>query len=429
MRISPDNNRFLGLVIIGGIVFVGIVYAIWLLFFNKGQVLVEGLPPFTVRFGEKTASCLEKQCVYDLPAKRYRYVISKDGYFDQEGTIEVERGKQLVISYDATFETKTLLPVEYPLPSLPTGYGKHQDSLDDLSLFHLIQDEYPLLRLPKKIRDIIFASSGMQAVIFEDDEVSHYDTQTYVQNEHDVLADAYTVAWNAKEDALYAIVFDDASKKDALVRFTLSDGELEKEVYFLRDIDEYDLSISPDERYVAIVDKTSKTHIVYIIDREQAKRKNIFEGNAVKVGMWSQNGRYFVFEARTMQPEAEYLWLYDTHTAVIEEMSFYTPLDLMTAAPGERAYIVSSDEYTLSGRTRPYFSDFDKAKQALLLDELTKEPSYSLHFFSFPERQTYFVTDMANSVDGIIKRIEIDKPGSIVRLLVGDYYYDIKVQE
>lgn len=429
MRISMDNNRFWGLIIIGAMAVISVIYLLWLMIFNKGQVLVEGIPPFTVRFGEKTARCLEQQCVYDLPARRYRYVISKDGYFDQEGTIEVVRGEHLVLSYGATFETKTLLAVDYPLPSLPAGYGKHQDSLDDISLFHLIQDEHPLLRLPKKIRDIVFAPSGMQAIILEDDTALHYDTQTYIQTEYNMLTDAYTVEWNAEEDALYSIIFDDASKKDALVRVTIPNAAVTKEVYFLRDIDAYDLSISPDERYVMIADKTSRIHILYIIDREEMTRKNIFEGHAVKIGMWSQNGRYFVFEARNMQTEAEHLRLYDTHTGIVEEMPFYTPLDLMTAASDEEAYIVLSDEYTLSGRSRPYFSHFDKAKQALRLDELTREPLYSLHLFSFPQRQTYFVTDIAESIDGLVKRIEIDKPGSIVRLLVNDYYYDIKVKE
>ncbi|MBD3156797.1 hypothetical protein GF369_03130 [Candidatus Peregrinibacteria bacterium] len=429
MRISMDNNRLMGMIILVAMAFVGVVYAAWVLFFNKGQVLVEGVPPFTIQFNGQAEQCLEDQCVYDMAAKRYSYVISKDGYFDQKGTIEVKRGKQVMISYEATFEAKTLLAVDYPLPSLPAGYANYQDALNELSLFHLIQDEYQLLRLPKKIRDIVFAPSGTQAIVLEEEAALYYDTQTYEQTDYDMLADAYTVEWNDAENALYAIVFDDVSKKDALVRMSLSDETVEKEVYFLRDIDTYDLSVSPDERYVMLVDTTSPIHIVYIIDREEMTRNNIFEGHAVHAGLWSRNGRYVVFEGREKQTDVNHLWLYDTQTAVSSKLTFYTPIELMTAAPEEKAYMVSSDEYTLSGQARPYFSHFDTAKHALTLDELTQESSYSLHEFSFSDRQTYFVTDISESIDGAIERIEADTPGSIVRILVDDRYYDIKVRE
>jgi hypothetical protein len=73
---TMDKNKLGGLVIIGLLALGAVFYAAWLLLFNNGQVIVEGLPPFNVNIGGNNYTCLEQQCLYKLGAREYSYKIS-----------------------------------------------------------------------------------------------------------------------------------------------------------------------------------------------------------------------------------------------------------------------------------------------------------------------------------------------------------------
>lgn len=424
-----DKNKILGLAIIGLIILAGIFYAIWIFFFNKGQLIVEGVPPFNVTLGDNNYTCLEQQCLYKLGAREYYYKISKDGYADQTGYMDVLRGKTVIVSYDAVFEAKTLTGVDYPKLSLPVGYSKFKDKLLDISLFHLIQDGYTLQKMPKKINNIFFSPSGGGAILFEDDGVTYYKTDTYTSRDLDMLVDAKAVAWNKNEDAVYSVAYDDASKKDALFRVNLSDRKSEKDVYFLRNVDKYSLSVSPQERYVALIDQTSDIQALYLIDREGKSRTNVFEGHSIQNGQWSRDGNYYIFEGRKLQDDAPSLWMLDTQNSNVEQLPFMAPVRLLSSAPDGKFYFVTTNNYSLSGDTRPYFSNFGDSEESLYVDDLLQSSQISLHLFNIEERETYLVLDLSDVIPAVPEKIEVNEEGGIVRMLLGDQYFDVKVGE
>lgn len=424
-----DKNKFFGLVIIGIIALGAVFYAVWIIFFNKGQVIVEGVPPFNVSFSGSSYTCLEQQCLYKLNAREYSYTISKEGYFDQAGYVDVVRGKSVIISYEEVFEAKPLTGVDYPMLSLPVGYSKFEERLMDISLFHLLQDGYQLSRMPKKNNDIIFSPSGGGAILFEDGAVSYYDTESFEINEIEVLKDAYSIAWNADENAVYSIIFDEASKKDALVRFNLEDESLEKDVYFLRNVDEYSLSVSPDERYIILVDTTSNINTLYVVDREEKTRTNVFEGYAVQEGKWSRDGNYYIFSGKADEAAVPALRLVSSRNENVESLSFNVLPRLISSAPDGKFYFVSTDEYSLSGLVRPYFSSFGGQDDTVMVDDLIAPSVISMHMFDVNERQTVLILELSNAIPEVPEKIEVNENGGIVRLLVEDQYFDVKVGE
>lgn len=429
MQINMDKNRLLGLVIIIAIFVLGAIYAFWLLVFNKGEVIFEGKPPFSVSIGGESHICMEMQCAYTLPAREYSYTISKDGYFDQSGSVSVKRGQRALVSYEAVFEAKSLTGVDYPMPELPIGYSKYQEKLLDISLFHMIQDGYQLQKMPKKINGMEFSPSGNDAILFEDGMVSHYSTGTFEKKIVSSLTGAYSASWNSNENAVYSIVYDEASKKDALIRVDLANGSTGKDVYFLRSVSKYSLSVSPDEKHVFLVDETSDIQTLYLIDREAKTRTNIFEGYAIQKGIWSGDGNYYIFSGKKNKSDAPSLWLFNAGEMLVEKLNFNALPRLVASAGEDKFYFVSTDEYALNGFTRPYFSDFEEIGGTLKIDDIAGEGLISLHMFSALEKQTYLVLDLTNSIPEMPKKIEINASGSILRMLAGNQYFDVKISE
>ncbi|MBA4336555.1 hypothetical protein C0416_02150 [bacterium] len=428
MEMTMDKNRLLGFAILVLIPLIGAFYAIWLFFFNNGQIIVEGVPPFSLSINGQDYTCLEMQCSYSFRAREYSYTISKEGYTDESGSVSIQRGKIVLVSYDAVFEAKPLTGVDYPKISLPVGYSKYDDKLLDVSLFHMIQDGYLLQKMPKQINNIEFSPSGNGAILFEDEAVSYYKTDTFEQSPIEILKDAYSVAWNNVEGAIYSIAYDDASKKDALLRVDLSTGVAEKNVYFLRNVDKYSLSVSKDEKYLALTDTTSDLHILYAINMEDKSRTNVFEGYAIQKGQWSDDGNYYIFSGKADKESAPVLWLMDAQNKKVEMLNFNAFPRLITSAPGGKFYFVSTEKYSLSGSTRPYFSDF-KDDETLTVDDLVEQSLISLHVFDLQDKQTYLVLELSNVIPGVPEKIEANDSGAIIRMLVGEQYFDVKVAE
>lgn len=427
MDMTMDKNKFFGLLIIGLVMLSALVYAVWIMSFNKGQVIFEGVPPFEISIGGNGYTCLQQQCSYSLGAREYSYTISKEGYFDQSGYMDVLRGKSVVVSYEAVFEARPLTGVDYPMINLPVGYSRHEEKLLDISLFHLLQDGYALQRMPKKLNNIDFSPSGMGAILFEEGSVSYYKVDTFERDKLDVLTDTYSVSWSAMEDSVYSVIYDEVSKKDALVKVNLADESVEKDVYFLRNVNEYTLSISPDERYVSLVDTTFDIHILYIIDREEKTRTNVFEGYAIQEGQWSRDESYYIFSGKSDEDSAPALWMVSSQNKNVEPLLFNVLPQLITSASNGKFYFVSIGDYSLSGSVRPYFSNFGEQEEALMVDDLVEPTIVSLHMFDAGERQTYLILELSDSIPQVPEKIETNEEGSIVRMLAGDQYFDVKV--
>jgi hypothetical protein len=428
MEMTMDKNRLLSFAILVLIPLFGAFYAIWLFFFNNGQIIIEGVPPFTLSINGKDYTCLETQCSYSFRAREYSYTISKEGYTDQSGSVSIQRGKTVLVSYDTAFEAKPLTGVDYPKISLPVGYSKYEEKLLDISLFHMIQDGYQLQKMPKKINNIEFSPSGNGAILFQDEAVSYYKTDTFEQISIEALKSAYSGAWNIAEDAFYSISYDEASKKDALLKVDLTIGSAEKNVYFLRSVGQYLLSLSSDEKYLALTDTTSDLHILYVINMEDKSRTNVFEGYAVQKGQWSDDGNFYIFSGKADKESAPALWLMNAQNKKVEMLNFNAFPRLITSAPGGKFYFVSTEKYSLSGSTRPYFSDF-KDDETLTVDDLVEQSLISLHVFDLQDRQTYLVLELSNVIPGVPEKIEANNTGAIIRMLVGEQYFDVKVAE
>lgn len=445
-NIEQDNlrqNRKLGVIVILVILVVGLgFYGVWGMFLNKGNVVFNGEVPFAVTIGNEKMSCLDIECVIVLPARAYSYDASKDGYYDQNGFVDVMRGETVRVDLALKYIPGTLQQAERAMFALPVGYSKFANRLLDISLFALIDigETEVLQKLPKKPENIVFSESGEKALVFEDEGdgvmVAIYDTKDFSMEDIgvDVTAEVRNGVWGASEQTIYFIAHDVVTGKDSLQKFCVdSNCELENLVYFLRNIKDYEITISPNENFVAILDKTQNLQIIYIIDLVNSTRTNIFEGYLMELGDWSDGGEVVVFKGKNLEGNDNYLRAFDTQNNEIIDLNFNG--DIRNTSFYENSmYFMSTQKHSLYGDNKPYLMMFDDEEVFVndateLLNMNSAEIKFTLGKWNFAKNEISFVKDLTDALSFIPQKIEVNQDGTIVRILSEDVLYDLRIKE
>ncbi|MBU1445816.1 hypothetical protein KKD70_00970 [Patescibacteria group bacterium] len=427
------QNRKLGLLLILAIFLIGIgFYVIWGMFLNKGSVIFVGEPPFAVTVKNQETVCLEIECRIDLPAQSYNYSVIKDGYYYQNGNLDIVRGDILRIDLDLVYIPGTLQQAERTIFALPVGYSKFTDRLLDISLFAPIdfEGEAVLKKLPKKPGNIVFSQSGEKAMVFEDGKMAIYDTRDFSMK--DINSDEATNVsngdWDVSEQEVYFISHDVIAEKGALKKVCIDAScESENLVYFLRDIEDYEIAVSSNKKFAAILDKTQKTQIIYIIDIVNATRTNVFEGYLLELGDWSDDGEVVVFQGKDLNGDNYYLRAFDTRSGEIVDLGFSGGVKNTSFYAGTM-YFLSTQGYSLYGDNEPYLMNFDYTSDDTF-DMTFEEEKFILGKWDFQKNEIYFVKDLSEWLTSLPEKIEVSKDGLILRILSAESLYDLRIGE
>jgi hypothetical protein len=454
-NIEQDNlrqNRRLGVIVILVILVVGLgFYGVWGMFLNKGNVVFNGEGPFAVTIGNEEMICLDIECEIDLSARAYTYEVTKDGYYDQSGFVDVMRGETARVDLALKYIPGTLQQAERSTFALPVGYSKFTDRLLDISLFALVDAGEPaiageeseravLQKLPKRPENIVFSESGEKALVFEDKGdgimVAIYDTEDFSMEDIgvDEASEVRNGVWGASEQTIYFIAHDVVTGKDSLQKICIdSSCEPENLVYFLRNVEDYEIKISPNENFVAILDKTHNLQIVYIIDLVNSTRTNIFEGYLMELGDWSDGGEVVVFKGKNLEGNDNYLRAFDTQDNEIIDLNFNGDIR-NTSFYGDSMYFMSTQKHSLHGDNKPYLMMFDDeevfvsdARELLNMD--SEEIKFILGKWDFVKNEMFFVKDLSDALSIIPEKIEVNQDGMIVRILSDDILYDLRIKE
>ncbi len=431
---DQDKERFLAIIVIAVIIVGALGYFLWNFAFNKGTVIFNGNQPFTVTVDDKTYECQMASCELTIKEGTHKYRITKEAYKPLSGTINLTRGQKLIINAKLTFIPTLSQPSEYTMFSLPVGYSRFKNRLDDISLFRTYDNDHELKRLPKKINNMVFSDSGEQAIVFEDDRILTYKTSDYTTNKIDDFEQVPDGAFSSDGNFFYIVVFDSDSNKYALKKVSFNGDEYEKLVFFTRDIIDYDLAVSPNENFAVLADKTGETTILYLINLNRKARTNVFEGNSVELGDFSYDGDYFVFEASNKHEDLASMKYLDVVSKRVSELPFEGDLDLFDFSEGPVAFFVSDSEFDLRGA----FVDFmeDRTTEELTvsdifeqeLEEVAESEKSYLNLFRWdPVLDEYFlVADLSEYFeDRRPSGIESAKDAGNVRFLIEDKLYDL----
>ncbi|MFC1656304.1 hypothetical protein ACFL3C_05520 [Patescibacteria group bacterium] len=429
-----NKNRLIAIIVLIAVPIVVVFYIVWGIVLNKGEVIFEGTPLFNVSIGNESVQCLQASCSISVSKGLRSYTVSKEGYYAQSGSVIVERGSSEVIQVDLEYITLVLEGEDYNVFALPIGYSRFDDRLYDVTLFHDFIPSHSLKRLPKKIDDVEFNLSGKNGIVFESGKVSLYDTLVYSMSELAGIADAKAVSWTKDESKIYTLSFEEASKREALKRVYI-DGSQETEslIFFIRDIDDYSLSVSPDEHYVAVVDKTFRPEVLYIVDLQEATRTNVFEGHNIETVSWSDDGLLYAFKATPTEDNIEGIWYWDSSLAEIKSLPFNAEVRNLDFNDNGSAYFVTTQNYNLSGDIYPYQLDFIETLEPFdyttLFEETAEPQDLILGRWDVRTGEFYLVQDLSEVIPAIPDKIEIGEDGKVLRLLSGGQTFDIQLGE
>lgn len=425
-----ENKRKVITIIVLVIILLGIIsYVLWIFILNKGSVVFKGSPPYEIALDSgETFLCIQSECSYELEEKDYEYTINKDGYYSKRGFIPLQRFETKLIDVDLAFIPEVLKESNWITFTFPAGYSKFLDRFKDISLFKEITEVTVLRKLPKKINDIKFSFSGEQAVIYEDNKVSLYDTENFSLTELTEISDAKEVVWSNDESQLYTISFDEDAKKDALKKVSLrEDKETESLIFFVRDIEDYDLVVSQDDSKIALVDKTFQPEILYIIDLNERKRENVFEGTGIRIGKWSDDSNTFVFSGRENVRDQEKLWQWNNRG--ISEFSFEANISNVTFNNNEM-FFISDSPFNIVGFEEPFeIQFFEREEATLTIGELQEEMKLQLFKWNIEQNKFFLLKDLTGAIDKEPDKIELSENGNILRILTEDILIDITISE
>lgn len=312
------------------------------------------------------------------------------------------------IEAEASFSAELSGPFDYTTFNLPVGYSKYRPALDYISLFASFDPDYVLSRLPKKIENIVFSTDGLRAIVFESNKVSFYDVASNSLNEMPVLVGGW--GSGAFVDDFYTIGYDEPTKKDALKVVSLASGDVEDLVYFIRNIEDYEMIISNDPTVIFMVDKTHQPNVLYKIDIQEASRENILEADFIKLSDITDDASFVAFVQGDNQFQST-LKIYDTQKKEFSEI----PYKVM---PRNFKF---HDEYAY------FVSDSEEGDNIITAEELLSsyiEPKTITLYKWDPYTQTSQQFDL-NELPAMPDRIEVQD--DVVRMLIGDEYWDAEI--
>jgi hypothetical protein len=310
-------------------------------------------------------------------------------------------------------------PFDYTTFNLPVGYSKYTAALNDISLFASFDPEYVLNRLPKKIENIVFSEDGQKAVVFESDVVSFYDVASNSMTEIPTLKGGW--GSGVFNDDFYTIGYDDASKKYALKVVNLEDGKVRDLVYFIRNIKKYKLKISKEQQAIVMVDQTNIPNILYLIDINEATRKNVYEADYIELGDITPAGLVaFATGENQFNTSIKYLSLY-----IFEVLSHSFKANILNVNYDNRGIIYFVSDTPFAG------GDFYESESDIVtIEDLTSSYAEPQNLGLYKYDGGYeLLMDLSEQIPAVPDRIEVSEDGSVVRMLIEDKYYDVKVAE
>ncbi|MFC1647440.1 hypothetical protein ACFL10_00405 [Patescibacteria group bacterium] len=428
---EQDKQRLLAIIIIAVIIFGALGYFLWSFVLNKGTVSFQGTPPYTINIKGQVYECSLESCDLTILSGEYDYQIGKEGYNSKYSSVTVERGEVTVVDASLEYVPQLLEPTIYSMYNLSTGYSKFADALDNISLFKTYESDYPLKRLPKKVENIVFSPTGEKALVFEEDQVSTYYVSDYTTTKIEGLEGSVNGDFSLDENIFYTVAYDEDSKKDALIKVDFDGQTFENMVFFTRDIDDYELKISPNEKFAILADETNEPTVMYLIDLEAKSRTNVYEGSFVTLGKFNYENSFFVFEARNYEDELPGLKYLNVNEQTIEEFDFKAGLNEFDFAKGPLGYFITDTEFNISGFTLEFVegsSDILTVEELFAAEETGVQP-FSLFKWDPILNEFSHVINLNDLLIDVPVRIEANENGNLLRFLIGDKNYDLVLGE
>lgn len=246
----------------------------WTFVFNKGFLVVEGQPPFSIGAGGQSLACNAKICSIKLSPGTYNVRIAKDGYSADSQTAVVRRGKSVLIKAGLKFipQVREIETFVLPLPQAslrPPFLGKAK-----------------LVNFPREFKNALFSPDGSKVLVYLGRELYIYSTAEEELNKVNLPADTTAVwaggnlAYLAEEDGKHLLKIYNGSSSELIAVF-------EKPFASPR------ISGSLSGRKILITEQNGSSFSYYLIDADKKSRRKLDAFASATKAKWGIDYLFF----------------------------------------------------------------------------------------------------------------------------------------
>jgi hypothetical protein len=320
------------------LVFCGILYGLWILFFNQGQIIITAKAPYKFSVYKSTENslgmpltvvdCKNSVCSATVKPGNYQVIVEKNGYQKESRTITIAAREKYQAPVDFRFIPIISALGERLLYIFPSQAQAFTQKIENISLQIIEDSPLPLKNLPQKITDVVFNFDGKTAFVYSQNKVFFYKTGSGILQTLDVPGDTKFFP-DGSGRVFFYVSRNKQNYRQTLYRQAFNaNGDLEKPVMvttFVRDLHEYFLRISPDGHKILLVEQDSQKSALYLIDLQKSERVHLLDHPETVIdAKWLPQGNDFLFQAR-----GEVLYLYESSSGKTKKLDLRAPLSLL----------------------------------------------------------------------------------------------------
>lgn len=248
----------------------------WTFVLNKGELVVSGAAPFTVKAGGEQKKCDSSPCTLKLKPRSYTVSLSKSGFYNESETVEVKRGGRTMLAaaleiIPVVREVGTaLLPFD-EAPLSPTFLGKTE-----------------LPKFPKNAVGVLASNSEKFLLLAVGRELFVYEVSSATTKKMPLTAEKKPL-WLGDE---LVYLETDAAEKQTLTAMNLA-GEKTLISSFARTFVNPVVVPSPDGNFVLIREENNDH---YLIDVAKKSRQRLALEPGARAVKWV--GSYIIVEEK-----------------------------------------------------------------------------------------------------------------------------------
>ncbi|OGJ51889.1 hypothetical protein A2335_04855 [Candidatus Peregrinibacteria bacterium RIFOXYB2_FULL_32_7] len=241
---------------------------LWMIFLNKGSIVINGKSPFYVDLGKITNKlCDQNKCKYKLPPGTYSLKAFKDAYTEDSIKIQIERGTEMYWEPNFLYLPKTEKIKERFYIIFPDLEENYSHNLDQITF--LLEQNYNLKDLPQNFNKIFFSDNGKSAFINSDGDYWLFDVTKNIATK--LSADSIdSFAFSKSGNRLFYLELNEDDKQMLLETTTINGGK-QTIVRFLKEIENPKIALSPNGLFVLIYEKD----FFYLVNSETKSRRKI----------------------------------------------------------------------------------------------------------------------------------------------------------
>jgi WD40 repeat protein len=315
---------------------------LFLLFLNRGKLIVIGKAPYTVEIPNvKTVTCVNDRCELSLIPKTYEVSIVKDGYTDQKLTVKIPLAGESINQLDFTFIPSVSIVADSSQIMSAASAVPYQKAFSNIQLQNWPTKPLNFGELPTTFKSFKISPDATTALLDNSKNIILYNFSTQKSQLLNITS-GQNVFYDQQAKNLLYIDLDPKTSRQTLFLRPLNNLDQPQPITtFPRSFKNYQLFPSSDNQKILLLDPTLNT--IYLIDSQQKTRTSLYSQQNITSLQWLAEDDGFLVEGQNdpTSPINQLTW-FDLKTSKTQQLPFNENLTNVIPEPNHQLIIASS---------------------------------------------------------------------------------------